>query len=247
MSQEPRRACGYRKVGGLYLCSDGLGAPCCKLPILLTVCPTCNGGIKQSRGWQWVDPRPWIKGQCSESGATLCPASGYGESLGDRVGLIWIGAQFYPTPASFMIEAAGMGVSRRITAVPRGFKLGETWVFLAHPRIKETLTIDPTGETVEWIGGVFQIFRPERIEKIVAQSQAADDAAMAKLAKAGITPVIVPDDDRDHRGSVYDDMGARRRAAIRHAMARPIANIPASTSCCFGLQCATTIGRQRAM
>src|SRR5215472_16509523 len=109
MAREARRACGYRKVGGLYLCASGDGLPCCKMPIILHVCPTCNGGIKQSRGWQWIDPRPWLKGQCNGSVA-LCPAADPAR-LGERVGLIWIGAQFYPTPESFAAEANKMGVS----------------------------------------------------------------------------------------------------------------------------------------
>jgi hypothetical protein len=96
MACEPKRGCGYRKVGGLYLIGGKLGAPCWKMPILMQVCPTCAAGIKQSRGWQWIDPRPWLKGKCL-AGDAVCPAADP-EFLGDRVGLIWIGAQFYPTP-----------------------------------------------------------------------------------------------------------------------------------------------------
>jgi hypothetical protein len=126
------------------------------------------------------------------------------EQLGDRVGLLWIGAGFYPTATDFMAEAEVMGVSRRVTAVPRGFELGKTWVFLAHPKIKQTSNDD-------WIGGVFRIFKPERIEKIVTQAQAQDEAEMNRLVEAGITPVVVPDDDRDHQGTVYDKPGVEPR------------------------------------
>lgn len=218
MAVEPRRGCGYRKVGGLYLVSGNLGAPCCKMPILLHVCPTCNGGIKQSRGWQWIDPRPWIAGDClatpaepfntilnAFSGGPLCvlnPANA--DRLGERVGLIWIGTQFYPNPNSFQVEAAELGVSRRIHTIPRGFEVGKTWVFLAHPKVKENPPTKP-GDDVTWTPGVFRIFKPERIEKIITESQSQDKDEMAKLAKAKITPVIVPDDDKDHQGSVYDD------------------------------------------
>jgi hypothetical protein len=202
MAQEARRGCGYRKVGGLYLCGGGLGTPCCKLPIELHVCPTCNGGIKQTRSWQWIDPQPWLKGACTHAGR-ICPAADPGR-LGERVGLLWIGARFYAMPADFMAEATAMGVSRRITAVPRGFELGKTFVFLVHPRMKQTADGD-------WIGGVFHIFKPERIEKIVTETQAQDETEMHKLADAGIRPVIVHDDDRDHHGTVYDkpDAGAQ--------------------------------------
>jgi hypothetical protein len=180
------------------------------LPIELHVCPTCNGGIKQTRGWQWIDPQPWLTGGCDHT-EQACPAANP-EQLGERVGLLWIGAQFYPTPASFMAEAMVMGVSRRIAAVPRGLELGKTWVFLAHPRIKE-ITDPSTGET-QWIGGVFRIFRPERIEKIITEMQARDAASMAKLADAGIAPVMVPDDDRDHQGTVYDKHPLETETAV---------------------------------
>jgi len=203
MAVEPRRGCGYRKVGGIYLCADSLGEPCCKLPILLTVCPTCNAGIKQTRGWQWIDPQPWLEGACSNNERPVgsCPAA-EPEALGERVGLLWIGERFYKTPAAFAAEAKRMGISRRIQAVPRGFKLGEHYVFLAHPRVKES--IDKDG-VINWIGGVFRIFRPTRIEKIITASDSKDEAEMKKLADTGITPIIVPDSDPDHQGSVYDD------------------------------------------
>jgi len=204
MAQEQRRGCGYRKIGGLYLCGSAFGAPCCKLPIELHVCATCNGGIKQTRGWQRIDPQPWLRGECTEVEQT-CPVANPGR-LGDRVGRLWIGARFYSTPVDFMTEATVMGISRRITAVPRGFKLGETWVFLAHPRLKQTT--DPSTGEIQWIGGVFQIFKPNRIEKIVTATQAQDETVMNKLVAAGITPVVVPDDDRDHQGTVYDKSGA---------------------------------------
>jgi hypothetical protein len=114
----------------------------------------------------------------------------------------WIGESFYPTPTSFAVEAGTLGISRRIVAIPRNFKLGETWVFIAHPKVKEV--VDATTGDVEWMGGVFRIFRPTRIEKIVKQSEFEDEKAMAKLREQGITPVPVPDSDRDHQGTVWD-------------------------------------------
>ena len=116
--------------------------------------------------------------------------------LGDRVGLLWIGRSFYPTPGAFMHEAAIHGVSRRITALPRGFKFGH-WVFLAHP---EAVWIE------EHKGpGIFSIFQPTAFEMIVTQTQARDSEFMADLSKRHIDAVVVPDDDRDHQGTVYDE------------------------------------------
>ena len=94
-----------------------------------------------------------------------------------------------------------MGISRRIPAVPRDFELGKTFVFLAHPKVRESAN-------GEWIGGVFRIFKPDRIEKIITATQAQDETEMNRLVEAGITPVIVLDDDRDHQGTVYDKPGA---------------------------------------
>lgn len=209
MAVEARRACGFRKVGGLYLVGEKGGMPCCKMPIILTVCPTCGQGIKQSRGWQWIDPEPWVAGACTmppgQYERTFCPLNDP-ERLGDRVGLLWIGAQFYPTPASFIHEGETMGISRRIKTVPRGFKVGETWVFFAHPHV-ERVDVPHDDGTIEtqWKGGIFRIFRPTAIELIVTQTQSENADFMADLEKRHLTPVVVPDNDKDHQGTVYDD------------------------------------------
>lgn len=199
MASEARRGCGYRKVGGLYLTCDAPGAPCCKMPIELHVCPTCNQGIKQTRGWQWIDPRPWLADGCeaNRSGHGLCPLA-LPDTLGKRVGLLWIGAEFYPTPADFTQEALRLGVSRRIKTVPRGFKLGETWVFLAHPKVIYRVQTGSTEAKTEWIPGIFQVIRPTAVEKIITDVMAKDRELVADLEKRGITPVIVPAADPDH-------------------------------------------------
>ncbi len=233
MATEARRRCGYRKVGGLYLVASGGGFPCDRLPFPLCVCPVCSAGIKQTRGWTWIDVAGLLGGNHKISIAHgepevtpcgcmdgLCPLCHNVKSVG-RAGLLWIGAQFYPTPANFQKEAAEMGMSRRITAIPRGFKVGETWVLFAHPKAIVCDACHTSGlvktsvEGVEasvecekcsgsgWLKGAFRLFRPERIEKIITKSQATPEA-LFELQDKGITPVIVPDDDPDHQGSVYD-------------------------------------------
>jgi hypothetical protein len=192
MAIEAKRGCGYRKVGGLYMVGPTTGHDCCKLPVAVHVCPVCAQGIKQTRGWSWIDPRPWLAKACSYK-SLLCPAAAP-EQLGERVGLLWIGRQFYPTPASFLHEAKTLGISRRISAVPRGFKVGVHWVFLAHP------DVPPFGGPA-----IFSIFRPTAFEKIVTETQAHDKEFMADLTKRGICAVVVPDDDKDHQGTVYDE------------------------------------------
>jgi hypothetical protein len=205
MAFEPRRACGYRKVGGLYLVSDNTQdyMPCCRLPIPLHVCPVCHQGIKQTRGWTWIDPKPFVAAPCKFPKGTvafrICGMRVL--ETKERVGLLWVGERFYPTPAHFMQEVNEMGLSRRIIKPPRGLKLGEDWVFMAHP--KAIAPIDPMRDPT-FGPGVFHVFKPSRIEKIITETQARDEKEMEKLHARNITPVVVPDDDRDHQGSVYE-------------------------------------------
>ena len=176
-----RRGCGYRKPGGLYLMAPAGGHPCCKLPIPLHICPTCGGGIKPARGWSWFDSDHFIsKDPCPEQEGPflLCPLAEGG--LG-RQGLIWVGEKFYPHPADFMAEVAHQGFSRRIPHLPKDFKLGETWVFLAHRKAMS----DANGP----ISGVFFVFQPTQIQYVVKGDET--DEALERLEKRGISPVHV--------------------------------------------------------
>src|SRR6185437_13882264 len=115
MAVEAKRGCGYRKVGGIYLVADVGGIASGRLPIPLTVCPTCGSGIKQTRGWTWVDLPPLVEAaglQCKAGLDTCfrCPLNDP-RRIG-RAGLLWIGEQFYPTPEHFAFEAESLGISR---------------------------------------------------------------------------------------------------------------------------------------
>lgn len=240
MATEARRRCGYRKVGGLYLMGSGEGAPCDRLPIPVSVCPCCNQGIKQARGWTWLDLGKFFDSKAHQDchDTFPCPLC---DGRIEKAGLLWIGEKFYPTPADFLQESREMGMSRRITAVPRGFKAGETWVLLAHPKAVTcsacagigSLSTDEysaagfhvdeadAGKPVKCQAcdgtgkapGIFYVLRPDRIEKIITETQSHDAELMADLEKKGITPVIVPDNDRDHQGTVYDKEEAEEPAA----------------------------------
>lgn len=138
MAVEAKRGCGYRKVGGLYLVAEGAGMPCCKMPLELSICPCCGAGIKQTRGWTWVNAgKLFPSGGCVGDPLTksMCPA--VNPAIMGTVGLLWIGEKFYPRPVDFLNEAARDGISRRLAAVPRNFKAGKTWVLFAHPKAIE--------------------------------------------------------------------------------------------------------------
>jgi hypothetical protein len=226
--RDQKRGCGWRKAGGLYLVCDGLGRPCGKLPIPLGVCPTCHGGIKPTRSWTWVDGDalaaqtscPLAGGQSAgftpgrglpvvgthRLGCGTCPLAG---AIG-RCGLLWVGGKFYDRPEDWNREAGELGVSRRISAVPNGFTVGQTWVLVAHRKAiaEECRTCDGTGHVVQprpggqtaedcpaceggqvYTPAIFHAFRPTRIEYVVKDDDTEE--RLAKLAERGITLVRV--------------------------------------------------------
>jgi hypothetical protein len=128
-----------------------------------------------------------------------------GLAMPERAGLLWIGTQFYKTPADFTSEAARMGISRRLTAIPRDLEISETWVFLAHPKaiVKKCPDCKPNGlgapgvEGCEmcsgsgeyFLPGIFSVFRPDRVEQVVAESTSEEECEA--IRRRGIQPVIV--------------------------------------------------------
>lgn len=229
MATEAKRGCGYRKVGGLYLVGSGAGLACDRLPIPLETCPCCGAGIRQTRGFTWVDIPALIGGdhmvaetkevsrgggwagygdETVETGSKVpcacpayCPLCHNVAKMG-RGGLLWIGTQFYPTIEAFELEAKAQGISRRITTVPRGFEIGKTWLLFAHARG----VFKPTSETdlsMKYVPAIFRVWKPERLERIYKESDRGSAAVQAD-EKRGIVPVFVPDNDKDHQGSVYD-------------------------------------------
>jgi len=196
---EGKRGCGYRKEGGLYLMSGEFSAPCSRLPIPLTVCPTCHAGIKPSRGWTWIDPSVIVPTGgvddqdigytlsefCGNAGCEFCPVSHPPEG---QHGLLWIGERYYATPEDFMREGAAMGISRRLTAIPKDLEIGKTWVYCAHRKAipyAASEIMDPTHPTEgEPTPGIFTVFKPTHIEYIVKEED--DDEKLKRLDKRGV-------------------------------------------------------------
>lgn len=179
---EGPRGCGYRKKGGLYFVGGRYGEPCGKLPIELTYCPCCGAGIKFSRGFQWIGSQLIEKVPCSASECKQCPVwSGAIE----RYGLMWVGEKFYPTPDDFLMEARRMGISKRIATVPKDFVVSKDWILLAH---KKAICDIVDGKT-EYIAGIFQAFKPTRIEYVVKGDETQEE--LERMEKRGITLVDV--------------------------------------------------------
>src|SRR5512136_1811825 len=170
MAVEPRRGCGYRRAGGLYLVSEGLGEPCERLPIPVLPCPTCGERIKQVRGFQWIAPDYALKGArpCDPRVQThhhracvVCTPSLLEQ---EKYGLIWVGEQFYPSMGDWSAEANKLGVSKRISAIPKGVEIGKTWVLVAHP--KGVPNPNPAGEDDKFLPAICSAFRVNKIELV---------------------------------------------------------------------------------
>ena len=201
MTQEPRRHCGDRKIGGIYFRNDpGDNFSCISLPYNVTTCPCCFEGIKFSRSYKWIIPSKLfvdIDKTCSGFIESSCPIKNNCPlKTNEKSGLMWVGNQFY-TPEEFTEEAIQFGVSKRIAAVPKNFQIGKTWVFLAHK-------LGGRDILNRKVPAIFYVFKPTRIEKIVSETQYKDNLEMNKLRAKGIIPVVVYDEDYDHRGSAYD-------------------------------------------
>lgn len=195
MAVEQKRGCGYRKVGGLYLVSGGLGSPCCKLPLALTICPCCGSGVKQSRGWTWIDAGKMFKsGNCVGDPLTMATCPVVNPALMGRVGLIWIGEKFYPRPVDFMNEAAKQGISRRLHNVPREFEAGKTWVMFAHPKaIQRVHLVEEVdgAEPMRWIVTDHERAPVEGEPEFEVHEDALRRAAALDLSDPIFTPGIV--------------------------------------------------------
>jgi len=204
MVLEPRRGCGYRQLNKLYLVGSGITIECHRLPLNIPeICPVCGSGVKFSRGWTWINPKE-LFGECKEKdvdeslqalSTTLFPCHKVECKIcfpPVKVGLMFVGQEY--TPQSFTIEAAQLGVSKAIGAIPKGLELGKTWVFLAHKKAgKRVITEESLSKNVVESPAVFYAFVPVRVEMLLKKSDATEDK-LEILKKRNITPIIVDDD-----------------------------------------------------
>lgn len=202
MAVEAKRGCGFRKVGGLYLMGEGLAMPCPALPFRLNPCSTCGHVLKAARAIAFKPKGAIMPSMmCEAHGCVACPLAAMPPD--QPCGLQAVSQKFY-TPQSFRAESESLGVSRRISAIPRELEIGKTWVFLAYSQHK-TATLPPDGAGFQQVvpddyQEVFYAFRPSRIELVVSPSwKAAHAEQVAYHEKKGVVLVEVPDDDPDHQ------------------------------------------------
>lgn len=185
---DSERGCGWRKPGGLYLVSGELTVSCGRLYLSLSVCHTCGCGVKASRGWTWVNLPTLVAEneptKCDKSYCSQCPLNPH--RAPERMGLLWVGEQFYKTPDAWIREAEHQGASRRIAAVPKDFVVGETWVLMAHRKAIQRL--NEKGE-LSYTPGLIHAFKPTAIEYVIRGDES--DEELDRMAKRGITPIRI--------------------------------------------------------
>jgi hypothetical protein len=153
MAIETIRRSGYRMVGGIYLVGQSIFPI---TPERLPVCSECGQGPGVSRNITQIKVGP---------------------HMGSYLALV--GKHFYPTTASFIEEAAILGVSKRVPFVAKDIVLGLTTLWLAHPLAYRE----------DW--GIFAYFIPSRIEKLVWEGTKLPD-------EPNTTFIQIPRGDMDH-------------------------------------------------
>ena len=226
MAVEQKRGCGFRKVDGLYLVADGLWAECDRLPLPVGSCPVCGEGTHFPRAPKEINPQAlfgdhapcndgmfvrvshydWGGGSSHEGWMSVAEVETLQRSGGNTVNvlklchvcqptdsigyLLGVGEKFY-SPQTFITEARTLGLSKRIPAMPKHLELGKTWVYLVHRRAM----VDQATDEPQM--AIFAAFIPQRVEMPVWESQLTDKKR-EELQKRGITPVPIPDGDKDH-------------------------------------------------
>lgn len=212
---ESERGCGWRKMGGVYLVCDGFSLPCDALPLELKPCDCCEFTVRQARSMQPIHAgylASLLKGhKCAED--WRCPLCFFGEDYQaikvltpkerERQGvklpevfyLMSVSKDFY-SPEGFRAEAETQGVSKRVAAnsLPKGFRVGEDWVFLQHgavpfyPRDENTGQVLLDGEP-RYTTGIFFAFKPQRLE--VLMWKGTPDDVIADYEDAGYSVVLI--------------------------------------------------------
>lgn len=195
---EPKRLCGYRTVGSLYLIASPKFINCHRLPLPLnSPCPTCGEFPRFHRSISYISPLK-IFNTCPDcmspyQHSAVCPeecTACFPSLLGF---LIWVGALYY-TPKSFLHEAMTLGISKKIPFIPKNLNHSTPWYF-AHPdAMKKPNENAPPQSTRQ---GVFLCGIFHRFEKLLYQKDATPEI-LDTLKQQGITPVIVPDGNPHH-------------------------------------------------
>lgn len=188
--QIKERACGKRIPGGLYFVG---GIPEDDMNGWLPRRLRCGCGIpflKFSRNVQKIEPHDFFPELRPESEDRRKFAS---FEDGEVAWVVSIGAKNYPTVESYIAEAKEQGISRYVKEMPRGFKVGESWVFLLHPNTFDRKVVVGEGENAKEKTvkepGIIAVFKPKALQYVCKGNES--EAFLKELIEKGVTPVNV--------------------------------------------------------
>lgn len=103
-----------------------------------------------------------------------------------------------------------MGISRKIAAIPNGFKVGEHAIFLAH-RKAIYLTQGSGKEKLGWQPAVFMAFKPTHVELVIDDENNPPEKAINMAKKLGADKCkiikVIPDKQDDGEDEWADSEG----------------------------------------
>jgi len=207
---ESERGCGYRAVGGVYLCGSGGSRVCDALPVVIDSCACCDFVVKQSRSMQSVHAgflaSKLVGHKCKE--AFKCPTCYFVneypfEKTLSKIEkkkrgvpkvfyLMFVSRNSY-SPKSFVKEAREVGISKRIApnCLPKHFRVGKDFVFLAHRDVPFTAKLEAGTLEAEPVykRAIFHVFRPDRVELLLWKGTSSE--TIRGYEDAGYTVVLV--------------------------------------------------------
>lgn len=189
---EKERGCGYRSSGpdgvGIYLMGEGVFETCERLPFPLRMCSCCGETIGHFRGFKWINSGVLF----SPDRVPIC-SCGPGDphdhlaclvcAPPDRAGLMWVGSTHY-TPSQFIAEAREMGISKRISALPKDFEFGNHPIYLAHTHavVGDAKFGDGMPDKTP---GVFMCFWPTHVDLVIDDENNVPPKALELAKKYG--------------------------------------------------------------
>lgn len=195
---EPKRLCGYRTVGSLYLIANPNFTTCHRLPLPLNVpCSSCGQIPRFNSSISYISPLKIFQ-PCSTciqypDDKALCSAECPVCNPQLQGFLVWVGSLYY-TLSSFLAEANTLGISKKIPFIPKFFHPGIPWYFAHAKAMKNPNSSAPPQASRQgiFLSGYFQ-----RFEKLIWKKD-ANEQTLSDLQNKGIDPIIVPDGNPHH-------------------------------------------------
>lgn len=200
-----KRGCGHRQIGGMYLIFDGAMGICKRLPIIEPECDCCGRPMKFNRTATQIKPLALLGEHdceaedcdCAKKPCFVChPSDEYAY-------IMWVGRKFYTTE-SFIEEAFTMGISKRVSGVPKRIKPGTKFYFM----MKNCVTVIENGKKYQK-DGLFFASQITRIERCVAVGNADNPDIVQEMKDIEDefeieTKIIELPDKPKHRGKKTD-------------------------------------------